>query len=126
MNESSKNYRNSVIFSASLAGSFPFRMVRRHTFVDRFLLCLRMATGQQSYPPIDDYALISDCHSVAMISRSGSVDWCCMARIDNDSTFGRLLDWGKGGFWSITPTEEEFTATRAYEPDTLILTTEFQ
>lgn len=78
------------------------------------------------YPPIADYGLLSDCHSIALVSRSGSVDWCCMERIDNDSTFGRLLDWRKGGFWSLAPADGEFTSTRHYVPGTLVLTTEFQ
>lgn len=84
-----------------------------------------MVKAQEHYPPIADYALISDCHSIAMISRTGSVDWCCMERIDNDSTFARLLDWRKGGFWSIAPALQEFESSRHYEPGTLVLVTEF-
>ena len=85
-----------------------------------------MVSPRESYPPIKDYALISDCHCVGLISRSGSVDWCCMSRIDNDSNFARLLDWQRGGFWSITPIQEEYESSRHYEPETLVLTTEFR
>lgn len=76
------------------------------------------------YPGIGDYALISDCHCNALISRDGSVDWCCMPRVDDDSCFGRLLDWEKGGYCAITPAAD-YTVTRRYLPDTLILETTF-
>jgi GH15 family glucan-1,4-alpha-glucosidase len=53
------------------------------------------------YPPIEDYAYISDCHSGALVSRGASIDWCCMPRIDQASMFGRLLDWDTGGFCAL-------------------------
>ncbi|GAB3538087.1 glycoside hydrolase family 15 protein [Noviherbaspirillum agri] len=79
----------------------------------------------QRYPPIADYALISDCHCAGLVSRDGSIDWCCMPRIDDDSCFGRLLDWDRGGFCSIAPTSEERSATRNYVDGTMILETYF-
>src|SRR5215208_5436906 len=78
-----------------------------------------------SYPPIGDYALISDCFSTALVSRSGSIDWCCMPRIDSDSCFGRLLDWERGGFCSISP-EEDSETFRSYMDDALVLETRFK
>ena len=48
---------------------------------------------REPYPPIGDYGFIADCHSSALVSRSGSIDWCCMPRIDSRSCFARLLDW---------------------------------
>ncbi|MGV3742488.1 MAG: glycoside hydrolase family 15 protein [Burkholderiaceae bacterium] len=84
------------------------------------------ALPNSPYPPIADYALISDCHCVALVSRSGSIDWCCMPRMDDDSLFGRLLDWNKGGFCAVTPTEEGYASTRRYYPGTMVLETRFK
>ena len=55
--------------------------------------------ANSEYPPIDDYGLISDMHSCALVSKTGSVDWCCLPRFDSASIFGRILDWEKGGFF---------------------------
>jgi len=84
-----------------------------------------MQEGEKRYPPIGDYALISDCHCAALISREGSVDWCCMPRLDSDSCFGRLLDWDKGGYCLISPVDP-FSVTRRYLPGTMILETLFR
>lgn len=84
-----------------------------------------MKESNGRYPPISDYALISDCNCSALISRYGSVDWCCMPRVDDDSCFGRLLDWDRGGYCSIAPTSE-YTSTWRYLPETLILETTFR
>ena len=77
------------------------------------------------YPLIEDYAFISDCHCGALISRDGSVDWCCMPRFDDDSSFGRLLDWEKGGHCSVAPTAP-YVTSRRYLPGTLVLETHFK
>ena len=65
------------------------------------------------YPPIHEYALIGDCHSAALVSRSGSIDWCCVPRFDSGSCFGRILDWEHGGFCSIFPDDGAHTSFRA-------------
>jgi GH15 family glucan-1,4-alpha-glucosidase len=83
-------------------------------------------TSDNKYPPISDYALISDCHCNALISRAGSVDWCCMQRIDDDSCFGRLLDWDRGGHCAVTPADPDYESTRRYIPETMILETHFK
>ncbi len=75
-----------------------------------------------SYPPISDYAFLSDCYSAALVSRGGSVDWLCMPRFDSGSGFGRLLDRERGGFCSISP-ETDATARRRYLGDSLVLET---
>ena len=82
-------------------------------------------TGTAPYPPIADYALIGDCHTAALVSRSASIDWCCLPRFDAGAAFARLLDWNRGGFWSIVPQEEPFESSRRYVDDTLVLETTF-
>ncbi len=77
------------------------------------------------YPPISDYAFIAGSNSAALVSREGSIDWCCIQRIDSGSCFGRLLDWQKGGFCSISPTESIETSSRRYIDNTLVLETTF-
>jgi GH15 family glucan-1,4-alpha-glucosidase len=73
---------------------------------------------------IKDYGFISDCHSVALVSKEGSIDWCCMPRIDSSSCFGRLLDWPKGGYCRISPTVR-YKISRRYLENSLILETTF-
>jgi GH15 family glucan-1,4-alpha-glucosidase len=78
------------------------------------------------YPPIADYALIADSYSTALVSRAGSIDWCCIQRLDAGSCFGRLLDWEQGGFCSIAPKGETRSSSRRYLEDTLVLETTFE
>jgi len=78
----------------------------------------------QSYPPIESYAAIGDCHGAALVGRDGSIDWCAMRRFDAPPVFLRLLDAERGGYWSLRP-EGEFRAERRYLPDTNVLRTVF-
>jgi len=78
----------------------------------------------QRYDPIRDYAAIGDGQSAALVSRSGSVDWCCLGRFDADPVFCRLVDADRGGFFSIRPIER-FSVNRSYLPNTNILRTTF-
>ena len=78
------------------------------------------------YPPIGDYALIGDCHSVALVSKTGSIDWACPRRFDAGSCFSRLLDWEHGGHWSITPAHVTEESDRHYVENTLVLATSFR
>ncbi|MDP9402303.1 MAG: DUF5911 domain-containing protein, partial [Actinomycetota bacterium] len=72
-----------------------------------------------------DYALVSDCHSAALVSRDGSVDWCCFHRFDARPVFARLLDWDRGGHFRIAPVGR-YTVTRRYRPGTNVLETRFE
>jgi alpha,alpha-trehalase len=77
------------------------------------------------YASISDYALIGDCHTAALVSREGSIDWCCIPHFDSDATFCRILDWGRGGYFSLRPAAP-FRAARQYEEGTNILVTTFE
>jgi GH15 family glucan-1,4-alpha-glucosidase len=77
----------------------------------------------QRYRPIGDYALLSDCHSSALVSREGSIDWACLRRMDQDSTFARILDHDHGGYFSIRPTEPIIESSRRYVDHTMVLET---
>jgi GH15 family glucan-1,4-alpha-glucosidase len=70
--------------------------------------------------------VIGECHSAALVSRAGSIDWCCLPRLDSGSYFGRLVDWEKGGFCSIHPTDPDWTSERRYIDGTLVLETTFR
>jgi len=86
----------------------------------------RSTAGPNRYPAIADYAMISDCHTAALISRTGCIDWCCFPRFDSGSYFGRLLDWEKGGHCSLGPVGGESADSRSYLDGTLVLETMFR
>ncbi len=75
-------------------------------------------------PPIGDYGFISDGHMAALVSKSGSVDWACLPRLDSPSVFGRILDWERGGHCSIAAPSAVAT-TRRYVRGTLVLETTY-
>ncbi|HJZ32788.1 MAG TPA: trehalase-like domain-containing protein, partial [Hyphomicrobiaceae bacterium] len=78
---------------------------------------------------IEDYALIGDCETAALVSRDGSVDWLCWPRFDSAACFAALLGDANNGHWQIAPIASGTSATmrveRRYVHDTLILETEF-
>ncbi|HYM28837.1 MAG TPA: glycoside hydrolase family 15 protein, partial [Steroidobacteraceae bacterium] len=75
---------------------------------------------------IEDYALIGDCHSAALVGRDGSIDWLCWPRFDSAACFAALLGEPKHGRWKIAPAGGEPAARRRYRGDTLVLETDFE
>ncbi|MEU6428038.1 glycoside hydrolase family 15 protein [Microbispora sp. NPDC046973] len=72
---------------------------------------------------IEDYALVGDMQSAALVGRDGSIDWLCLPRFDSPSCFTRLLGDENNGFWRLAPAGHEQATRRAYVEDTLILET---
>jgi GH15 family glucan-1,4-alpha-glucosidase len=75
---------------------------------------------------IEDYAVIGNCETVALVGLDGSIDWLCLPRFDSAACFSALLGEPKHGRWLIAPAEKDFGATRRYRDDTLILETVFR
>ncbi|HET7723949.1 MAG TPA: glycoside hydrolase family 15 protein [Propionibacteriaceae bacterium] len=73
--------------------------------------------------PIEDYALLSDCHTGALVGKNGSIDWLCVPRYDSPSVFGALLGDEEHGHWRVAPSDEKATATREYVDHTFVLVT---
>jgi GH15 family glucan-1,4-alpha-glucosidase len=82
-------------------------------------------TDPATAPRIEDYALIGDCETAALVGRDGSIDWLCWPRFDSDACFAALLGTSEHGRWSIAPASGATRVTRRYRPDTLILETRF-
>jgi GH15 family glucan-1,4-alpha-glucosidase len=76
--------------------------------------------------PIEDYALIGDCHTAALVGRDGSIDWLCFPRFDSGACFAALLGEPGHGRWLIAPATEIRSIRRKYCDGTLILETEFE
>jgi GH15 family glucan-1,4-alpha-glucosidase len=75
---------------------------------------------------IEDYALIGDCHTGALVGADGSIDWLCLPRFDSPSTFGALLGDEDHGQWRISPVGAERCSSRAYVDDTFVLVTRWE
>jgi hypothetical protein len=77
------------------------------------------------YQPIENYGVIGDLRTAALIGKNGSLDWLCLPHFDSPSVFAAILDDGKGGSFHIAPTCEDVTTKQLYWPDTNILVTRF-
>jgi GH15 family glucan-1,4-alpha-glucosidase len=83
-------------------------------------------TGTETYLPIEDYAMIGNLHTVALVGKNGSIDWCCIPCFDAPSVFGALLDVNKGGHFCIAPPATDgMQYKQLYIPDTNVLITRF-
>src|ERR1700687_916137 len=75
---------------------------------------------------IEDYALVGDCGTAALVARDGSIDWLCWPRFDSDACFAALLGTEEHGRWQISPRDEKVLVSRSYRPNSLILETRFE
>lgn len=75
---------------------------------------------------IEDYALIGDCLTGALVSRNGSIDWLCWPNFSSGACFAALLGTCDHGYWKITPASRRSSASRRYHPRTMILETTFK
>ena len=76
--------------------------------------------------PIEDYALIGDGETAALVSRGGSIDWLCVPRFDSPACFAALLGGPEHGRWSLAPRDGARSVSRCYRDDTLVLETSFE
>ena len=83
------------------------------------------AGGASAFPPIADYAFLSDCECTALVASSGNVEWMCLPRPDGPSVFGAMLDRAAGGF-RLAPVDVSVPAGRRYLPGTMVLETTWQ
>ena len=81
-----------------------------------------MSAHNNRFPPIGSYGFLSDCHTSALVSFSGSVEWLCLPRFDSPSAFAALLDRDAGHF-KLSPRGVVVPISRRYEPGTLVIET---
>jgi GH15 family glucan-1,4-alpha-glucosidase len=81
-----------------------------------------VAAADTPFPPIGSYGFLSDCHTSALVSYAGSIEWLCLPRFDSPSVFGALLDRDAGHF-SLGPRDVIVPISRRYEPGTLVIET---
>jgi GH15 family glucan-1,4-alpha-glucosidase len=75
---------------------------------------------------IEDYALLSNCRTAALVSRTGSIDWLCLPRLDSPSVFGALLGDEAHGRWELHPADADAECSRRYDGDTFVLITRWE
>jgi GH15 family glucan-1,4-alpha-glucosidase len=77
------------------------------------------------YAPIEDYGIIGDLHTIALVGKNGSIDFLCLPSFDSPSVFAALLDADRGGRFQIAPQLEDAVHRQLYLPDTNVLLTRF-
>ncbi|HXS76695.1 MAG TPA: glycoside hydrolase family 15 protein [Terracidiphilus sp.] len=75
---------------------------------------------------IEDYAIIGDCETAALVDCNGSIDWLCWPAFSSEACFAKLLGGDDNGYWKISPTDGEWKTTRKYREHTLIVETVFE
>lgn len=75
---------------------------------------------------IEDYGLIGDMHTAALVGKNGSIDWLCVPRFDADACFAAILGTEENGCWKIQPADSTWTSRQSYRDETLLLETEFE
>ena len=78
-----------------------------------------------SYQPIENYGIVGNLRTAALVGMDGSIDWLCLPHFDSPSVFAAILDDQKGGRFRIAPTGQEFRRKQSYWPDTAVLITRF-
>jgi GH15 family glucan-1,4-alpha-glucosidase len=86
----------------------------------------RVKNGPLHSSPIEDYALIGDCQTGALVSRSGSIDWLCWPTFSSGACFAAILGTRDHGHWQIVPTKKLKSCTRQYLPHTMVVETTFE
>src|SRR5689334_12393002 len=75
---------------------------------------------------IEDYGLIGDSQTAALVGRDGSIDWLCLPHFDSGACFAALLGGSDNGRWLLRPHDDVVATTRRYRPNTLVLETDFE
>ena len=78
-----------------------------------------------SYQPIENYGVIGDLHTVALVGMDGSIDFMCVPEFDSPSVFAALVDEGRGGRFQVAPIFDQARQKQLYLPDTCVLLTRF-
>src|ERR1700722_19055332 len=93
--------------------------------------CLQRAPAREDrgmesrYQPIENYGVIGNLRTAALVGMDGSIDWLCLPHFDSPSVFAAILDDQKGGRFRIAPAGEDFRRKQFYWPDTAVLVTRF-
>src|SRR3712207_5547555 len=88
-------------------------------------LCVVCVEGAMAYQPIQNYGIIGNMHSIALVGMDGSIDWFCCPYFDSPAVFAALLDDAKGGRFKIAPDPDGITHKQFYWPETNVLVTRF-